>query len=59
VSEYYEQKHKFSEVSLFTQPRFNSKIDQVANNCQEKQRLWNLANQVNLKIQRGFESTLA
>lgn len=34
VAQFFEQKHQFSEVSLFTEPKFKSKIDQVAGNCQ-------------------------
>lgn len=34
IAEYYEQKNKFRQVSLFSDPIFESKFDAVAQNCQ-------------------------
>lgn len=52
---YYLQKHKFTDISLFNNERFTSKIRQVARNPVESDALWVLANQVNLKAQATFE----
>ena len=55
IAQYYEQKHMFTEASLFNNPRFEAKINQVAQNEHEKNQLWHLSNLVNLKVQKSYE----
>lgn len=52
---YYLDKHKFTDISLFNNQRFATKIHQVAHNAVEADALWNLANRVNLRAQANFD----
>lgn len=55
VNEYYENKHKFVGASLFMNPKFESKINEVAKSQEEADYLWFLANGVNQQAQKMFE----
>jgi hypothetical protein len=52
---YFLQKHKFTDISLFNNERFTSKIREVARSSVESDALWALANRVNIKAQADFE----
>lgn len=45
----------FTEASLFNNPRFEAKINEVAQNEHEKNQLWHLSNLVNLKVQKNYD----
>jgi hypothetical protein len=49
VFDYFNTKNQFTNISLFNNKRFESKISQVARNRTEANGLWYLANQLNLK----------
>jgi hypothetical protein len=52
---HYLNKHRFSDISIFNNPRFTNKFKQVATNSVEEHTLWTLANKVNLKAQATFD----
>lgn len=52
---HYLLKHQFTDISLFNNDRFNSKITQVARTPIEEHTLWTIANQVNIKAQSSFD----
>jgi hypothetical protein len=51
---HYLQKHRFTDISLFTSERFSGKIKQLAHNSVEAHELWSLANRVNVRAQGEF-----
>ena len=55
VFNYYLQKHRFTDISLFTSKRFTGKIRQLSHNAVEAHELWTLANRVNLRAQGEFD----
>jgi len=54
---YYLEKHRFTDISLFNNQRFENKINQIARNAVEAHTLWTLANKVNLRAQINFDKT--
>ena len=52
---YFLNKHSFTDISLFNNPRFAHKINQLARNPVEADSLWTLANRVNLRAQADFD----
>jgi len=54
---HYLNKHRFTDISLFTNPRFASKINQVARSPHEAEALWVLASRVNQRAQATFEQS--
>jgi hypothetical protein len=54
ASRYFEEKHKFTEVSLFTKEKMERKIDEVTTNSVEKNYLTHLSNLLNLHLQQQY-----
>ena len=52
---HYLNKHKYTDISLFNNIRFDSKIREVSRNSIESDILWTLANRINLKSQAVFD----
>ena len=54
---HYLLKHRFSDISLFNNDRFSTKIKKVSSNSVEEHNLWTIANRVNLKAQSAFDKS--
>ncbi len=53
---YYRAKHLFTEVSLFTNPKFERKINELNLSQNQTNGIWYKINQFNQKMQSEFES---
>lgn len=54
--DFYTQKNQFTNISLFNDPQFARKINSMAMTENDANRLWLLANRVNLKAQKEFNA---
>lgn len=54
AADYFQAKHRYSDVSLFNNKVFENKIVELARNEAQTNHLWYLANQFNLKVQNSF-----
>jgi len=53
---HYLLKHRFTDISLFNNSRFAHQIRKFARDPLEEHNLWMIANKVNIKAQKAFES---
>ena len=54
--QFYQEKNHFTDISLFNDPQFERKISSLKASDVQAERLWHLANRVNMKAQGEFDA---